>query len=236
MAKKLRLEEAQKLKAESLKKEFAVFGHFYDRKFKNEVIPCREILEIISLGNVPHDFQGLPLAQAELIVVMMNPGSSKPASKSYIPIAISRPSDITKKRYIVAAKPDNAQYQIMRIMLINGWSHARILNLSDLRQPKSAVFMKTWPTLSESHSIFSKPRQNSLYQLIGEPEQVLLAWSQEESLRPLAEMAGSAVDSFNTIGLSRGENLYAYPSPMLQKHKEAWLENIMALMNDKYNE
>lgn len=230
MAKKFKLEKAQKLKAESLKKEFAVFGHFYDRKFNNEVIPCREILEIISLENVPYDFQMLPQAQAELIVVMMNPGSSKPASKSYTPIVISRSSDINKKRYIVEAKPDNAQYQIMRFMLINGWSHARILNLSDLRQPKSTVFMKTWPTLSESHSIFSKSRQKSLYELIGEPEQILLAWSQEESLLPLAEMASSAVSSFNTIGLPRGENLYAYPSPMLQKHKEAWLASISALM------
>ncbi len=130
MAKKIKLGKAQKLKAEVLKKEFSVFGYFYDRKFNNDVIPCREILEIIALDNVPPDFQMLPHAQADLIVVMMNPGSSKPVSKSYSPMVISRPSDITKKRYIVEAKPDNAQYQIMRFMLINGWSHARILNLS----------------------------------------------------------------------------------------------------------
>lgn len=236
MAKKLRLEKAQKLKAESLKKEFAVFGHFYDRKFNKSVIPCREILEIISLESVPYDFQVLPKAQAELIVVMMNPGSSKPASKSYIPIVISKSSDISKKRYIVKAKPDNAQYQIMRFMLINGWTHARILNLSDLRQAKSSVFMNAWPELPESHSIFSKSRRKSLNELIGEPEQILLAWSQEESLLPLAEMASSAVHSFNTVGLPRGESLYAYPSPMLQKHKEAWLANIMALINDQHSE
>ena len=89
MAKKFKLEKAQKLKAENLKIEFAVFGHFYDQEFNNEIIPCREILEIISLDNVPHDFQGLPQAQAELIVVMMNPGSSKPASKSYTPMVLS---------------------------------------------------------------------------------------------------------------------------------------------------
>ena len=232
MAKKYNLETAQKLKAASLKKEFSVFGHFYDRKFNNQTIPCREILEIISINNVPYDFQELPQAQPELIVVMMNPGSSKPASKSYTPNVVSSPSDIAKKRHIVEAKPDNAQYQIMRFMLINGWTHARILNLSDLRQPKSAVFMNTWPNLPESHSIFSRPRKKSLNELIGEPEQILLAWSQEESLKPLAEMASSAVRSFNTVGLSRGENLYAYPSPLLQKHKETWLANIIALMNE----
>jgi len=173
----------------------------------------------------------LPQTQAELIVVMMNPGSSKPASKSYTPIVISRPSDIKKKRFIVEAKPDNAQYQIMRFMLINGWSHARILNLSDLRQAKSAVFMKTWPTLPESHSIFSTSRKKVLDELIGHPEQVLLAWSQEARLLPLAGIAKNALRSFNTIGLSRGEDLFAYPSPMLQKHKEAWLASISALMD-----
>ena len=231
MANKNNLEKAQKLKAVNLKKEFAVFGHFYDRKFSDQIIPCRETLEIISINNAPYDFQELPQAQPELIVVMMNPGSSKPADKEYVPLIIGRPSDIAKKRQVIEAKPDNAQYQIMRFMLINGWKHARILNLSDLRQPKSTVFMNTWPNLPESHSIFSKQRKKSLIKLIGKPEKVLLAWSQEESLLPLAEKASSAVRSFNTVGLSRGDNLYAYPSPLLQKHKEAWLASITELMD-----
>ena len=220
MPKKYSLKKAQKTKAADLKKEFAVFGHFYDRKFNDEIIPCREILEIISLNNVPHDFQMLPQTQPELIVTMMNPGSSKPASNSYKPIVICRPSDIANKRWIVEAKSDNAQYQIMRFMLINGWSHARILNLSDLRQAKSAVFMKTWPKFSESHSIFSKSRKDSLTKLIGEPQKILLAWSQEEALLPLAKMASKSVSAYKTVGLSRGEDLYAYPSPLLQKHKK----------------
>lgn len=231
MPKKYSLKKAQKMKAADLKKEFAVFGHFYDRKFNDEIIPCREILEIISLKNVPYDFQVLPQTQPELIVTMMNPGSSKPASNSYKPIIICRPSDIVNKRWIVEAKPDNAQYQIMRFMLINGWSHARILNLSDLRQAKSAAFMKTWPKLSESHSIFSKSRKDSLSKLIGEPQKILLAWSQEEALLPLAKMASKSVSTYKTVGLSRGKDLYAYPSPLLQKHKEAWLEDITVLIN-----
>ena len=52
MSKKYSLTKAQKMKAADLKKEFAVFGHFYDRKFNDEIIPCREILEIISLGHL----------------------------------------------------------------------------------------------------------------------------------------------------------------------------------------
>ena len=231
MSRKYSLNNAQKLRAADLKKVFAVFGHFYDRKFGDEIIPCREILEIISIDDVPFDYQTLVLEQPDLIVVMMNPGSSKPTDKEYVPLIINRPSDIVKKRDIIKAKPDNAQYQIMRFMLINGWSHARILNLSDLRQAKSAVFMETWPDLHESHSIFSKSRRKSLNDLIGTPEQILLAWSQEKSLLPLAKMASSAVGSFNTVGLPCGYNLYAYPSPPLQKHKEAWLASISELMD-----
>ncbi len=221
----------QKLKAVSLKKEFAIFGHFYDRKFKEQIIPCREILEIVSIKDIPFDFQELAKTQPELIVIMMNPGSSKPANKEYVPVVINCPLDIMSKRHIVEAIPDNAQYQIMRFMLLNGWSHARILNLSDLREPKSAVFMKTWPSLPDSHSIFSMARKDSLNTMIGEPVKILLAWSQEESLLPLARMAKKSINSFDAVGLPRGDDLYAYPSPMLQKHKEAWLENINNLMN-----
>ena len=184
---------------------------------------------------MPNDFQSLPQTQPQLVVTMMNPGSSKPADKSYQPTVISRVSDIVKKRHIVVTKPDNAQYQIMRFMLINGWTHARILNLSDLRQGKSTVFMETLPDLPESHSIFSKSRKDSATTLIGDPQQILLAWSKEESLLPLAEMASSIVHSFNTVGLPRGENLYAYPSPPLQKHKEAWLAEIYELMSKSVN-
>jgi len=41
-----------------------VFEHFYDIIFNNEVIPCREILEIISAEKVPYDFKVLPQAQS----------------------------------------------------------------------------------------------------------------------------------------------------------------------------
>ncbi|MDX2465412.1 MAG: hypothetical protein QNK31_12990, partial [Porticoccus sp.] len=73
-------------------------------------------------------------------------------------------------------------------------------------------------------------RKDSLTKLIGKPQQILLAWSQEEALLPLAKMASESVRPYKTVGLSRGEDLYAYPSPLLQKHKEAWLENISVLM------
>ena len=57
---------------------------------------------------------------------------------TFLSLTRNRLSDIVKKRDAIKAKPDNAQYQTMRFMLINSWSHARILNLSDLRAGKKA--------------------------------------------------------------------------------------------------
>ena len=231
MSRKYSLNEAQKLRAADLKKIFAVFGYYYNRKLGDEIVPYREILEIIPFSDVPHDYQTLMQVQPDLVTVMMNPGSSKPEDKEYVPQIIKRPSDIVKKRDIIKAKPDNAQYQIMRFMLINGWSHARILNLSDYRAGSSPDFLKILPDLPESHSIFSKSRKDIARVLIGKPKQILLGWSQEEKLLSLAEKAYESVRDFNTVGVPRGENLYAYPSPPLQKDKEAWLVEIDILMN-----
>ena len=43
---------------------------------------------------------------------------------------------------MVFAKPDVTQYQVMRIMAEMGWDHVRIVNLSDIREPKSIKFFK----------------------------------------------------------------------------------------------
>jgi len=45
-----------------------------------------------------------------------------------------------KEKEIIPTKPDNAQYQIMRIMLLQKWEHVRVLNLSDLRNGNSGNF------------------------------------------------------------------------------------------------
>ncbi len=227
---KVSLEVAQKARAADLKKSFSVFGHFYDRLFDDQFLPCREILEIVAQNNIPDDFQELSLRKPELIVVMMNPGSSQPAEREYSPKRLKYPKQIVDKRFLVETLPDIAQYQIMRFMLLNGWQHGRILNLSDLREPKSGVFMQRWPQLDISHSIFAPKRRKALKALLGAPKVVLLAWSQEKALLPLAERAEEALHGYKTIGLTRGDNLYAYPSPMLQKHKDAWLEGIAELL------
>ena len=43
---------------------------------------------------------------------------------------------------LVLTQPDNTQYQVMRVAVACGWSHVRVLNLSDLRDPKSGSFLE----------------------------------------------------------------------------------------------
>lgn len=229
------IENIKHLKAPDLKKIFGVFGYFYDRSFNDKIIPSRETLEIVARKEIPFQFQEILQKQPQLIVVMMNPGSSKPLDKDYIPQLIDEPTKISENRTLTEAVPDNAQYQIMRFMLLNGHTHARILNLSDLREPKSSVFMKLWPQLDDTHSIFASERREGLSQLVGKPQIALFAWSQDQSLVPLAIKAENALNKLQTVGISKGEHLYSYPSPMLQKHKEKWLEDIYGQITLKNN-
>ena len=66
--------------ADKLKEMFDVFGHFYDLKIGKQIINCRSILEIVS-KDLEYKKKGLP----DTVVIMMNPGSSRPLDKAYSP-------------------------------------------------------------------------------------------------------------------------------------------------------
>ncbi|WP_272689744.1 hypothetical protein [Providencia sp. PROV033] len=67
----------------------------------------------------------ITLDKPDLMVVMMNPGSSYPLD------------GIDNNFFQSEAQPDTTQQQIMRVMDAVGFDYARILNLSDLRTPDS---------------------------------------------------------------------------------------------------
>ena len=66
--------------ADSLKLLFNVFGHFYDLKIRKKIFKCRSVLEIVS-NNLEYSPNLLP----DAVVIMMNPGSSRPLDKNYQP-------------------------------------------------------------------------------------------------------------------------------------------------------
>lgn len=100
-----------------MRENFKTTGLFYQKDGYN----FRKFLNIVRKNSS----QNTP----DLMVVMMNPGSSKPLD------------GIENNNCESEAIPDNTQNQIMRVMNRCNFDYARILNLSDLREPKSSVFL-----------------------------------------------------------------------------------------------
>ena len=215
--------------ADELKKKFLVFGHFYDLCIKEETFKCRSVLEIIS-----NSITDVKESNPNAVVVMMNPGSSRPMDINYSP-KVFLPEEITAntwKKDIISARPDNAQYQIMRLMLLQQWEHVRVLNLSDLRNGNSGNFSIEYEKAklldpSNPHSLLHVKRHSELIKNCSSAPIVIAAWGTAEVLR---EAAISFLDIINNIeGLPLDKPWYRYPSPYKKVQKIEWLK----LMNDR---
>lgn len=156
------------ISAKELKLIFSVTGFYYSPP-KNE--ECRKFLNI----KLNTSKQKKP----DLMVVMMNPGSSKPLIES--------PKSYNKE---TPAKPDPTQYKIMRFMLETDYEYARVLNLSDLIQATSTEFYKSISKASKgnTNSIFHSKRTKELNNLFEKNIPTLIAWGVNDDLQPLINL------------------------------------------------
>ena len=224
--------------AAELKKQFTCYGHFYELVLlNNDRLKCRSVLEIVDVDiarEVPSDFSEM---QPDVVVVMMNPGSSHPRDIYHMDKEIEYPrtgSSIRKE--LVLTQPDNTQYQIMRVAVGQGWKHIRVLNLSDLRDPKSGSFLQKVDALSEImgghvHSIFCAERAAELGHALRRKSRtpILLGWGQDPGLIRLAKQCLERLDGEPTCTVASDVHpmLNAHPSPMLQSKKLEWLETMI---------
>jgi hypothetical protein len=224
--------------AAELKKTFRCYGHFY-RLYVEGIEPqlCRSVLEITSeAGEVAHN---LP----DAVAIMMNPGSSRPIETGDTDSLLTMPLPAGFQKPLVLTQPDNTQYQIMRIMVSMNWQHVRVLNISDLRDPKSPSFIARTQKLAaalpggETHSLFCKTRaaerETMLRRKTGAP--FMIGWGQDVGLIPLAKQCLSCIEGEKIITVPAGNDpiLTAHPSPMLQKKKEAWLDAILSALGEE---
>ena len=219
--------------ASDLKQSYSVFGHFYSVELASkEVVECRSVLEIASKDHTPTDHSELSALRPDAVFIMMNPGSSRPLVEVNNRI---RARAIRKLRVsLVPTKPDTTQYQVMRLMHFLGWRHVRVLNLSDLRSPKSAEFIKQFQRLEDeskfdSHSVFSDIRTDELSLKLPTCRKtpLVLAWGLSDKLNPLIERCISRLPrKRKVIGLLEpgSANKYRHPLPSLQKDQRHWVE------------
>ena len=209
--------------ADELKRSFSVRGHFYDVEIAGKVFPCRSVLEIIANAG-DSEATGVP----DAVVIMMNPGSSRPLDISYIPkcYSVSDVLDGGWSRELIPARPDNAQYQLMRLMLLKRWKHVRVLNLSDLRNGNSGSFSVDFEDAqkrdpSSPHSIIHPKRLGGLQRDCAGSSRIVAAWGSTEVLRNAAIAFLSEIPGVQ--GLQLDYPWYRYPSPYRKDQKIDWL-------------
>lgn len=209
--------------ADVLKSRFKVAGRFYDFSTNDGTkIPCRSLLTISDTAQIQ---------VKELTIVMLNPGSSRPADeKTSVPEITSKTIGKLKDVDLVEAKPDNTQYQIMRLMLKLNYSHANILNLSDVREPQSGrVFENTLNNhYPKEICLFDNSRKEEFKSYFTNENHVVFAWGNTDSLSQTEKKAIQEI-SFYTQSLyaavgSDGKIYHA--SPSRKDFKLRWLESI----------
>ncbi|MEA2068826.1 MAG: DUF1643 domain-containing protein, partial [Verrucomicrobiota bacterium] len=177
--------------AAELKKRFTCYGHFYGLVLMNgERAKCRSVLEIVDTSIPQGNPSDISEMEPDVVVVMMNPGSSHPKDAGHVDGQIEYPEagNPTRKE-LVLTQPDNTQYQVMRVAVSKGWKHIRVLNLSDLRDPKSGSFLQKVDALGgimggHVHSMFCAERTGECAHALRRKTRtpILLGWGQDMGL------------------------------------------------------
>lgn len=149
----------------------------------------------------------------DLIAIMMNPGSSKPADDSY---ERKKWRSGQSKEFVLAVH-DKTQERIMDIMYEFNFKKALIINLSDIQEPKSKKFYELLKNArhNQSHSIFSSQRLNEIPNLKNTSIPIICAWGLSKHLLPLAEKAFEQIKNCKFFGLQKNTDkpLFRHPLP-----------------------
>lgn len=199
--------------------DFSIEGIFYTKRIAKKTEELRSVLEIKRLSIQP--------TQVDCIVIMMNPGSSSPLEKIK-----------SNSKIFVKAVPDRTQRQIAKIMNELNFNYCRILNLSDLRTPKSQLLYQKLEDYKndDSHSIFSQGREEELKLYLIKNVPYILGWGLAPELIPLAKIALNKIPKDSKIcGIKNEVNSFSYKHPLPPNfHKqEEWLAKIVQQLKSK---
>ncbi|AYO55538.1 DUF1643 domain-containing protein [Acinetobacter wuhouensis] len=188
---------------------FNVNGFFYTDD-RDDL--CRKYLDISRKNYQP--------SKPQLMVVMMNPGSSKPIGE-------------LKNNVLIPTKPDPTQFQIMKIMDKKNIDFARVINLSDLREPSSSMFYSKIKNgrQDHKHSIFDESREEDLNDLFVKDVPIIFAWGVNSSLDQLTKLAVSKLKISNPLGILKNNNKYYHARPWSVKKQQKWVNDILDQMN-----
>ncbi len=192
-----------------MKEHFHITGLFYEVKgFK-----FRKVLHIKRKDS--------QLEVPDLMVVMMNPGKSRPLN------------GIDHSNTESEAVPDATQRKIMQVMLNCDFKYARILNLSDARETSSGKFYQLIPEFEKeqiAHSIFDDRRTADFDTYFVKGTTTIFAWGVDSALTELARKALERIGNDNVFGLKKPDTDFAYYHPLPPNHYKQieWIDKITA--------
>lgn len=206
--------------ASELKKQFEVYGEFYEYSVGNQSFKMRGQARILR-----KELELADVWKVDCIVIMVNPGSCTPKDSAYI-----YPPHHEKGKF-VKANTDPTQYQLMRLMKRMDYDRLDILNLSDICAGNFTEFQRQFNQLEtlgiDSHSIFSIEREEELARLTRHDVPIILGWGTNSGLRNMAITALKALKGKMLYGLEYDtEPYYRHPNPMLQTRCIAWLNDM----------
>lgn len=153
------------------------------------------------------------------MIVMMNPDSSHPIGEFM-------------ENVLIPTKTDPTQMQIIEIMIRKNIDFVRVINLSDLREPKSCIF---YSKINHSrrdctHSIFDESRKHDLQEIFVEDVPVIFAWGVNSSLDRLTQLAVDTLKINNPLGMLKNKNKYYHARPRTVKKQKEWINYILDQM------
>ena len=204
------------MEAKWLRLPYEFSGLFY-RKAK-----CRRALDIREIG--------CQLEKPDLIVIMMNPGSSYPINKGKEPFKIEQA--VFQPTY-----PDTTQWQVIEFMRAEClkkvskkkiYKYARVLNLSDLCNPRSEKLNKDE---IEGNSIFQLDQKAVLNVWVEQSADILLAYGANRKFEGLANKALHFLkDNGKTkvYGYRKKEDSWEFYHPLMHSNKnnKRWVDEV----------
>lgn len=201
---------------------YFVQGYFYLLPTETKPVKARSVLTITKATLGSEEYKSY-----DLLVVMMNPGSSSPKCDGHW-----KEKPINRVDDLVEAIPDNTQFQIMKVMDKTGYNNAIILNLSDICETDSYIFAKRvsgcdYSECGVDHSIFSDTRSEELSMLLNNftGDTAILASGVKYKLRFLTQQMLGKIKIPNLISKLHANGLFYHPLP--RGGQESWVTEIV---------
>ena len=200
--------------------------HYYGDFYRLRDLRCRSTLEIVAREwEEPNQ---LLERTPDCTLIMSNPGASRPLNGC--DGTPRDPSRVYENPELTRTWPEEAQNAVVALMRSKGFSHMRVLNLSDVRAGSN--FGEMVAGLPDGHSIFSEVRRPELRRRLRDQSIVVVGWSYEKELGQLGK---TAYDTLALLSIAvHGWNPrfgFAYPHPTqgpnAEERRREWLRGIV---------